>query len=206
MIGPLMKVAGTRPRNSSQEETRIAGDNSGKAPVRPANSAGPDRDQPNVSGTRFNGLPKAGSRCLSPVSVDYIGPSNGLSVRAENVLKTLATELTNEIPPSGRWNPPDVLLRMLTYKHLSTARNCGPHTTAEIIKWAQAKGSVIQPPLYAGKSLSEMWQDTIAKFSRGKISRVEVVEALETSARRKNVRIPLDVQRILIHLVRSSKE
>ena len=60
-----------------------------------------------------------------------------LSVRAENVLKMLALELTGDNPPQGRWTPPDPLLQKLTYRHLSTARNCGPQTTAEIVRWAE---------------------------------------------------------------------
>ena len=31
----------------------------------------------------------------------------GLSGRALNVLKVLSTELTDEIPPKGAWDPPD---------------------------------------------------------------------------------------------------
>src|SRR4051812_37640081 len=40
-----------------------------------------------------------------------------LSVRAENVLKELAVELTGEIPPKGRWAPPSKLLGKLTFRH-----------------------------------------------------------------------------------------
>jgi hypothetical protein len=133
-------------------------------------------------------------------------PPSELSVRAENVLKELALELIGENPPRGRWRPSDLLLQRLTYKHLSIARNCGPQTTAEIIKWAQTRGRVIQPSFYAGKSLSAMWQDVIAKFSTGKISKAEVAEALENSTRRGNTRIPVAFQRMLLQLVRSSNE
>src|SRR5437868_13824824 len=47
----------------------------------------------------------------------------GLSIRAENVLKELAVELTGEIPPKGRWVPSGELLQKLTFRHLLTARN-----------------------------------------------------------------------------------
>lgn len=142
----------------------------------------------------------------APVSTGQTAPPNELSVRAENVLKELAVELIGENPPQGRWIPSDLLLQKLTYRHLSTARNCGPQTMAEIIKWALTMGKVIRPPFYAGKSLSSMWQDTIAKFSTGEISKAEVAEALENSARRKNTRIPVEFQRMLLQLVRSSNE
>jgi hypothetical protein len=147
---------------------------------------------------------------------DALNPSRGdagpapmagkLSVRAENVLKELAVELTGEIPPQIGWIPSDRLLQTLTFKHLSTARNCGPQTTAEIIHWAEARGKVIRPTFRAGKSLAAMWQDAIARFSAGEISKAEVAEALEKSARRRNTRIPVAVQRMLVELVKSSNE
>ena len=133
-------------------------------------------------------------------------PPDGLSVRAENVLRVVAEELIGSAPSKGRRIPYDLLLQKLTYKHLSTARNCGPQTTAEIIGWARARGKVIKPSFHAGKSLSTMWQDAIAKFTTGDISTVELSEALEHSARRKNTRIPVDFQRMLLQVLRSSKE
>jgi hypothetical protein len=48
-----------------------------------------------------------------------------------------------------------------------------------------------------------MWQDTIAKISAGDISRKEIAEALEKSARRGNTRIPVAFQRVLLRLVGS---
>jgi hypothetical protein len=139
-------------------------------------------------------------------------PSNGqaarlgdLSIRAENVLKILAAELTGEAPPRGRWLPSDLLLQRLTYRHLATARNCGPHTTAEIIDWVRTRGIVIRRSFY-GKSLSVMWQDILAKCSAGEISKAEVAEALENSARRRNTRIPVPLQRILLQLIRQPNE
>lgn len=127
-----------------------------------------------------------------------------LSVRAQNVLKILTAELTGEEPPSSSWVPSDLLLKRLTYQHLTTARNCGPQTTAEIIEWAQARGTIIRRSSLAGKSLSAVWQETIAKFSKGEISKEEVAEALDTSARRRNTRIPVAFQRMLVRLVESS--
>lgn len=66
------------------------------------------------------------------------GPMQKLSVRAQNVLKELAVELTSEQPPKGTWSPSRELLRALTAERLATARNCGPHTMREIVDWAQA--------------------------------------------------------------------
>jgi hypothetical protein len=129
-----------------------------------------------------------------------------LSTRAENVLKGLAAELTGDNPPQGRWIPSDLFLQKLTYKHLSTARNCGPRTVAEIINWARARGRIIHRSFPAGKSLSTMWQEAISKFATGEISKAEIAEALERSMRRKNTRIPLALQNILLQLIRSSNE
>ena len=129
-----------------------------------------------------------------------------LSGRAENVLKELATELTSENPPRGTWIPSDLLLQRLTYQHLATARNCGPQTTAEILRWAKAKGKIIKPPFRVGKSLSAMWQDVMTKFSSGDISKAEVAEALESSTRRRNTRIPVEFQKMLVQLVNPSNE
>ncbi len=130
---------------------------------------------------------------------------NGLSARAENVLKLLTQELIGSTS-NGRPLPSDLLLQKLTYKHLSTARNCGPQTTAEIIEWARAQGKVIKPSFHVGKSLSIMWRDALAKFSTGDISTVELTEALEHSARRRNTKIPVEFQRMLLQVIRSQKE
>ena len=138
---------------------------------------------------------------------DRAGDAQGqLSVRAENVLKILAPELTGEAPPPGRWTPSDLLLQRLTYTHLSTARNCGPQTIAEIVRWAQTRGKTIQRSFHAGKSLSVMWHDAIEKFSAGEISRAEIAEALEKSTRRKNTRVPVALQKILLQLIRTSSD
>src|SRR6516162_9584073 len=60
-----------------------------------------------------------------------------LSVRAQNVLKELAVELTGEQPPKGAWAPPRELLLALTAERLNAARNCGPRTAREITAWAR---------------------------------------------------------------------
>ncbi len=130
--------------------------------------------------------------------------SPALGVRAENVLKMLAPELTGEQPPHGRWTPSDLLLERLTYRHLLTARNCGPRTTAEIVRWAEARGTILRPPFHIGTSLSALWQHTVTKFSAGEISTTEVAEALEYSTRRRNTRIPVELQKILLQLIRQA--
>ena len=125
----------------------------------------------------------------------------GLSIRAENVLKELAVELTGETPAKGRWIPSGALLEKLTFRHLLTARNCGPQTTAEIVRWAESRGVVINRPSHAGKSLSATWRDLIVRCSRGEFTKAEIVEALEKSARRRNTRIPVAFQIILLQML-----
>jgi hypothetical protein len=119
-------------------------------------------------------------------------------------LKELAVQLTGKIPPKGRWIPPLEMLRKLTFGHLLTARNCGPQTTDEIVRWAESRGVLIQPPFHAGKSLSAVWRDLIVKCSKGEITKAEIAEALEKSARRKNTRIPVAFQAILLQILSSS--
>ena len=133
-------------------------------------------------------------------------PINSLSSRALNVLKLLAPELTGEIPPKGKWIPNNSLLEKLTMKRLSTARNCGPHTADEIVKWAASQGVTIQPIRHAGKSLSAMWKDLELKFAAGALSTIEVTEALERSIRRRSTKIPLTFQIILLSLISSACE
>jgi hypothetical protein len=162
-----------------------------------------DEQRPTVS-SHLSVIAKVGTANL-PVPLAGQHPGK-LSIRAENVLKILAAELTGETSPRGRWVPSDLLLQRLTYRHLSTARNCGPHTTAEIIAWARTRGRNIRRSFYAGKSLSAMWQDILAKCSTGEISKAEVAEALENSTRRRNTRIPVALQGILLQLIRPSSE
>jgi hypothetical protein len=162
------------------------------------------RPPPSAIDARFATRPKNVSPILKDLSAVPAEQQDGLSVRAENVLKELAAELTGENPPKGRWIPSGKLLRKLTFRDILTARNCGPQTTEEIIRWAKSQGVVIRPPFYAGKSLSAMWRDLIAKSSRGEFSRAEIAEALERSTRRKNTRIPVAFQNVLVKLLNST--
>lgn len=129
-----------------------------------------------------------------------------LSVRAQNVLKELALELTGKTPPQGSWTPPLELVRQLTHQHLATARNCGRQTTAEIIRWAEAQGTAIRPRFYSGKSLSAMWQDAVTKFSSGEFTKTEIIQALERSTRRRNTQIPIALQLVVLQILRSTCE
>jgi hypothetical protein len=137
------------------------------------------------------------------VKVGFAQPA-ALSIRAENVLKSLASELTGEVPPKGRWIPPAELLRKLGYSDLLGARNCGPQTVDEILQWSKSQGVVIKRPFHAGKSLSAMWRDIIAKSSTQEYTMEEIAEALERSIRRKNTRIPVALQSILMALLNAA--
>ncbi|NUR12022.1 MAG: hypothetical protein HOQ20_09290 [Bradyrhizobium sp.] len=134
------------------------------------------------------------------------GPMQKLSVRAQNVLKELAVELTGEQPPKGTWSPPRELLRVLTAERLATARNCGPHTMREIVDWAQGCGVTIRPVIPPGGSLSQMWSELIANASAGNLTSAEIAGALQRSIRRKSVRIPIAFQIILVKILLSSFE
>lgn len=126
-----------------------------------------------------------------------------LSVRAMNVLKELAVELTGEVPPKTGWLPSDGLLRGLTARHLATARNCGPQTTREIVDWAEGRGISIPSPHHAGKSLSEVWGELIERASAGRLTKSEITEALEKSIRRRSPRIPVAFQVVLLKILSS---
>jgi hypothetical protein len=130
------------------------------------------------------------------------GADEPLSGRAINVLKMLADEIMGEVPPRDNWVPPEGLLRRITVERLSIARNCGPRTTDEIIRWADARGVTIQPVFHAGKSLSETWRDLSARFAAGDLTKAELAEALEKSVRRKSTKIPVAVQQILLKYLR----
>ena len=134
------------------------------------------------------------------------GPMKTLSVRAQNVLKELAVELTGEQPPKGKWSPSRELLLALTAERLATARNCGPHTMREIIVWAQGCGVTITPVLRPGGSLSKMWERLIANAAAGALTSAEIAGALQRSIRRKSVRIPIAFQIILVKILLSSFE
>lgn len=133
-------------------------------------------------------------------------PMKRLSVRAQNVLKELAVELTGEQPPKGNWSPSRELLCALTAGRLATARNCGPHTMREIVDWAQGCGVTIKPVLPPGGSLSQMWAELIANASAGALTSAEIAGALQRSIRRKSVRIPIAFQVILVKILLSSFE
>jgi hypothetical protein len=143
-----------------------------------------------------------------PVSEDAQphSPLKPLSVRAQNVLKELAVELTREQPPKGAWSPSRELLLALTVERLATARNCGPHTTSEILAWAAACGVTIKPVLAPGGSLSEMWAGLIASASAGALTSAEIAAALQRSIRRKSVRIPIAFQLVLVKILLSNFE
>jgi hypothetical protein len=146
------------------------------------------------AGDRANG--KAGAEAPPPCE---------LSVRALNVLKLLAAEMTGEDPPKD-WSPPSSFLREVTFERLARARNCGPLTAAEIVRWARSRGVTIARPSWAGKSFSEMWRYLEAKFAAGEPVQAAVLEALERSVRRRSTRIPIAVQRILLKLLEDGGE
>ncbi|WP_431204595.1 hypothetical protein ACQ86E_05815 [Bradyrhizobium betae] len=127
-------------------------------------------------------------------------------MRAQNVLKELAPELTGEQPPNGSWSPSRDLLRVLTAQRLATARNCGPRTLREIVDWAKGYGVTIEPVIQPGGSLSQMWGELIANASAGALTSAEIVGALERSIRRKSVRIPIAFQLVLVKIIMSSIE
>jgi hypothetical protein len=159
---------------------------------------------PSAASPPFRVVPKIASGAETPIKQTAL--PRELSVRALNVLKMLALELTGDDPPQGQWTPSDLLLQRLTYRHLATARNCGPQTTAEIVRWAEIRGKTLQPPVRVGHSLSAMWHETISRFSTGEISKAAVVEALENSTRRRSTRIPVALQKIILQLIRSPNE
>jgi hypothetical protein len=136
------------------------------------------------------------------INLAAAGIDIGLSVRALNVLKMLADEVTGEIASRDAWIPSDALLRKITTERLSLARNCGPRTFDEIVRWAAARGVSIRPLFHAGKSLSEAWRDLGTRFSAGELTKEELAEALEKSVRRKSTKIPVGVQRILLKYLR----
>lgn len=144
---------------------------------------------------------------VGPVQVKRApAPMQKLSVRAQNVLKELAVELTGEQPPKGTWSPSRELLRALTTERLATARNCGPHTMREIVDWAQGCGVTIKPVIPPGGSLSQMWAELIANASTGALTSAEIASALQRSIRRKSVRIPIAFQVLLVKILLSSFE
>lgn len=151
--------------------------------------------------TCFGAAAEPAPRPANGAAVSEDADSGELSVRALNVLKLLAEDMTGESPPKGNWVPSTSFLQGITFECLAKARNCGPLTVAEIIRWAGSRGVAITPPFHAGKSLSETWRCLEARFTMGTLTEAEVTEALEWSVRRRSVRIPLGVQRILMKLL-----
>ena len=194
-----LKAATRKRRNRWQEDSGTA--TNGDADLRTPATISLHGNNAPCSGARAR--PGNVSSILKDVSA---APAQGdvLSVRAENVLKELAAELTEEDPPKGRWVPSGHLLRKLSYRDLQAARNCGPQTTDEIIRWARSQGVLIERPLHVGKSMSAMWRDIIARSSTGKITKAEIAEALERSVRRKNTRIPAAFQNLLIRVLNAT--
>ncbi|MCK1476568.1 hypothetical protein IVB27_17525 [Bradyrhizobium sp. 197] len=151
--------------------------------------------------------PRRRGPIVGPVQAKRVpGPMKKLSVRAQNVLKELAVELTAEQPPKGNWSPSRELLRALTAERLATARNCGPHTMREIVDWAQGCGVTIKPVIPHGGSLSQMWAELITNASAGALTSAEIASALQRSIRRKSVRIPIAFQVILVKILLSNFE
>jgi hypothetical protein len=184
-------------------QAKMTAKTNGRAAVRTAKAPAHDVDRPPKDGGHFLAERETshGSTCAAANLT-----AAPLSVRAQNVLKELAVELNGENPPQVGWVPSNLLLQRLTFRHLATARNCGPQTTAEIVQWALARGKVIKPAFSSKKTLSAMWQDIVEKFSTGEISKAAVAEALESSARRRNTRIPVAFQKVLLQLVSPSDE
>lgn len=183
-----------RARPQDEEPSAIRGTSR-----RGAAAQGGEALRPGDAARRPHALPAASGRSKP-------GPMKALSVRAQNVLKELAPDLTGEQPPKGSWVPSRELLLALTAERLATARNCGPHTTREIIEWAQGCGITIGPTLQRSRSLSQMWASLIANASTGALTSAEAIAALERSIRRKSVRIPIAFQIILVKILLSSFE
>jgi hypothetical protein len=201
-----MMVAGARKRRSWPREAER------QDVVRPAGEAGDQRaapqsgDAPRMPEPRNRQTGERGPAVGTAHAKRAPVPMKRLSVRAQNVLKELAVELTGEQPPKGNWSPSRELLRALTAERLATARNCGPHTIREIVDWAQGCGVTIKPVIPPGGSLSQMWAELIANASAGSLTAAEIAGALQRSIRRKSVRIPIAFQVILVKILLSSFE
>jgi len=178
------------------------------------NAATPDRrktDQPREKAVaaspahaRPRSAPNPAPRPEGNVTAFRQPPSSELSNRALNVLKMLAAELLGECPTREGWTPSSALLRRLTFKHLSTARNCGPQTIRQILQWAASRGVTIRPPDLAGKSLSATWKELGIRFAAGELTHADMAEALGKSIRRKNMNIPIAVQTILLQFMNTA--
>jgi hypothetical protein len=175
------------------------------------NAAAPDRrkTEDSTEESRENAVPAsladaAAARPVGSVTAFPQPNPGGLSNRALNVLKMLSAELMGECPPREAWTPSAVLLRRVTFKHLSTARNCGPQTIHEIIQWAASLGVTIRPPSLAGRSLSATWKELGTRFAAGELPYADMAEALEKSVRRKSTTIPVGIQKILLQFLNTA--
>ena len=196
-----MKAANARERLSGRVKTGLGTTNEEIEFAAQATIAEHGKIPPPAVGARFRIRPESVSSIPKGISA---AQQDGLSARAENVLKELAAELIGENPLKGRWIPSSELLRKITFRDLLTARNCGPQTIDEIVRWAKSQGVVIQPPFYAGKSLSAIWRVLVAKSSAGDFSKAEIAEALERSTRRRNTQIPIAFQNLLVKVLSST--
>jgi len=193
-----LKAANAKKERSSWRGKAGAATANGEIAPGTAAASSSHRESPPSAGRSFARSRRASS---APKEVSKApAQADVLSVRAENVLKVLAAERGGN-PPRGRWIPSRNLLRKLSYADLQLARNCGPQTVEEIIRWARSQGVTIGRPFHAGKSLSTMWRDIIARASAGEFAAGEITEALERSLRRKNTRIPVAFQGILVKLL-----
>lgn len=168
------------------------------------NAAAPDRRKNERPGKKAAPISRSNARAGAAASNVTAFPQAhrvGLSNRAQNVLKILAAELMGECPPRESWIPSGDLLQRLTFKHLSTARNCGPRTIREIVEWTALRGVTIQPPPRAGRSLSDTWKGIGTRFAAGELTQREMTEALDRSIRRKSTTIPVAIQKILLQLL-----
>jgi len=150
------------------------------------NAAAPDRrrTEDSTEEPRENAVPAsladaAAARPAGNVTAFPQAHPGGLSNRSLNVLKMLSAELMGECPPREAWTPSSALLRRVTFKHLSTARNCGPQTIHEIIQWAASLGVTIRPPSLAGRSLSATWKELGTRFAAAELPYADMAEALE---------------------------
>ena len=211
-----LKTSNGRKRNSWSENGGGTAANGDATLSKPSTVARRDKKPASAFRARFETGSATLSSSSSPLSSSPLSSGPGhvlaqaaaqpaaLSTRAENVLKNLAPELTGETPPKGRWIPPTRLLRSLSYSDLAGARNCGPQTVNEILRWARSQGVIIKRPFHAGKSLSAMWRDIIAKSRTQEYTIEEITEALERSMRRKNTRIPVGFQNLLVNLLNAA--
>lgn len=134
-----MKAANARERLSGRVKTGLGTTNEEIEFAAQATIAEHGTIPPLAVGARFRIRPESVSSIPKGISA---AQQDGLSARAENVLKELAAELIGENPLKGRWIPSSELLRKITFRDLLTARNCGPQTIDEIVRWAKSQGVI----------------------------------------------------------------